>query len=130
MPEHSQDKEPPIAVPPLCQRHQRDVCVALGLGPKGPWQSAVVITNIAMFQVAARDQRVWERCPVVEGTDKRDAQGLTMVLAEIGCLGCWLPRELRGLLRFAQLHGLSEVARCTRDPERMLALTSYLKPPE
>jgi hypothetical protein len=74
-------------VPPLCARHQRVVVQRLKLPPDSWWQLALAATTLTCFRAATFDPRFQKR---TEG----DPAGMSIVLAEIGCLGCWQPRAI------------------------------------
>lgn len=50
----------------------------------GPWRAAVVFINAELAKRAMADDRVTARTG-------GDINAMTLVLAEIGCLGCWDP---------------------------------------
>ena len=105
-------------LPSFCQKCQHRVVNEAGYGPLHPWRAALVVVQIALFQVAAGHPTVQGRCgPAEDGT--RDAQDLTVVLAEIGCLGCFLPRALTATIVELRDKGMDHLARETQDAARM-----------
>jgi hypothetical protein len=76
-----------LHIPPLCDRHQRVVVQRLKLAPDSWWQMALAAATMACFRAATFDPRFIKR---TEG----ETAAMSIVLAEIGCLGCWQPRAI------------------------------------
>jgi hypothetical protein len=74
-------------LPQLCAKHQRAVVQRLKLAPDSWWQGALMATQLACFRATSLDPRFIKR---TEG----DIAAMSIVLAEIGCLGCWQPRAI------------------------------------
>lgn len=107
-------------IPTLCERHRAELVHGLAIPESGPWQTAIIVASILLFQASTADDRVWQRCTLLENGD-RDANDLSLVLAEIGCLACFKPESFGQLLGIMQKHGITyaaELSRGTRvDPE-------------
>lgn len=93
-------------IPELCQQHRRDLVVRLDIPETGPWLATMVTGQILLFQTAARSDVIWQRCSKVAGTDQRDANDLSLVLAEIGCLACYRPDWFDMVIRLIDTEGL------------------------
>lgn len=74
-------------IPPLCNKHQRAIVQRLKLPPDSWWQGAIMAAQLACFRATSFDPRFQKR---TEG----DAHAMSIMLAEIGCLGCWQPRAI------------------------------------
>ena len=104
-----------IFLPPFCDPHAAEVVRVAGVPESGPWRATLVVAQIAMFQALAADPRIQVRCgPTPVGAD---VNNLTLVLAEIGCPGCWNADALHRVAIKLRDQGLSAVAQMTRsDP--------------
>lgn len=69
-----------ILVPDMCKKHQGLMLVQVGIGPDGPWRSAIIAVQIALFQGATSRQ----------GTHAKIDGDITRI-AELGCLACFVP---------------------------------------
>lgn len=74
--------------PPLCEGCKTTVVEQLDLGPDGPWQAVVLAATTAVTFAAMASPTVRKR--LGEGT----ATDVSIVLNELGCLGCWQPEAL------------------------------------
>lgn len=100
-------------LPSFCYRCLYEIVHGAGLTEGDPWRAAVVVVQLGLFQAASRDRRVWDRCtPTEDG--KKDAADLSLVLAEIGCLGCFKPKTRKWLTDRIASEGLSAVAQSVR----------------
>jgi hypothetical protein len=114
------------AVPPLCAQHTSVLIHrVLMLKPEDPWQSALVICNILLFQAAMADQRVHDR---TEG----DMANMSLVLAELGPLCCALRTgildRIFGVMRKGLTHAALVTQRKVADPDfDMTTMSSTLR---
>jgi hypothetical protein len=109
----------PIQVPPICQKHFRDMIVEkLKIPPSGPWQVAAVTANLLLFQAATADDRIWKQA---EGKQ----ENLSDILGRIGCLACWSEDSYDRMI-LVQKKGLSHAAQVAQgkaiDPDWKLDL--------
>ena len=102
------DEQPMVGVPDLCEPCQRTVVEFSGWTEDDPWMAGLIVVNVALFQACTRDRRVWERA----GGGK--LEDLTIVLAEIGCLGCFKPNTLRAIGEAFAAEGFGPVAQRIR----------------
>lgn len=116
---------PQVYLPQLCNACQCVVVDRLKLSPLDPWVSAIIIVNLATFQAALNEPRVWQRCGEAE-SGGRKTEDLSLVLAEIGCLGCFLGDKFQKIVAHAVEHGLSDLAKITQDGDRMKAFVEAL----
>lgn len=96
-------------LPSFCYPCQYGIVHGIGFTPADPWQSAIIVVQLGLFQAASRDERVWARCSPTEDGE-RDVSDLSLVLAEIGCLGCFKPKTRNALIEAIGREGLSAVA--------------------
>jgi len=108
-----------IHVPRICEKHLSDVNEA-GNWSEKQRQKIQILLGLLLFQAAAGNTIVWERCGKIDqaGT-MRDADDLSLVLAEIGCLGCFLPNAFVDALDIVLETGTIGV-RTILDDEEML----------
>jgi hypothetical protein len=78
--ESGQATRPTITVPDMCQRHQRLLLDQIGIGPDGPWRSAIVASQVTLFQGATAHP----------STSARLGGDITRI-GELGCLACDRP---------------------------------------
>lgn len=99
-----------IVLPALCELDQSLIVHGARFKAEDPWQALLVTANLALFQAASAGQRVWS---MVRRTEDglADAADLSRVLAELGCLGCLLPKTREALTEEILLFGLSQVAK-------------------
>lgn len=71
---------PRIVVPDMCRTHQRLFLEQVGIGPDGPWRSAIVAAQIALFQGTTAHPDTYARIG-----------GDVLRIQELGCLGCFRP---------------------------------------
>ncbi len=69
-----------IFIPDMCALHRRLLLAQVGIGRDGPWRSAVIAAQIALFQGTTAHPQTPER---VGGDLSR--------LREVGCLACFRP---------------------------------------
>jgi hypothetical protein len=99
--------QPQIVVPQFCRFHQHELIVReLRIPESGPWMSSTVIAQILMFQAAAASERVAKRT-------ENDANALSLVLNELGCLACAFPRAWRRAIR-VMLKGFHHAAQVSK----------------
>ena len=101
-------------VPQLCPTCTSRVVHGTGFKPEDAWRALVVVVNIGLWQASSADHRVWERCGKAEGSEKADTAALSLVLAEVGCLGCFKPKTRDGLIQHVVNHGLDDLARIVK----------------
>lgn len=85
------DVNPQIAVPNMCQKHQRLLVEQVGVGPAGPWRSLIIMAQIALFQGATADPSMHDR---IGGDITR--------ITEIGCLACFKPDRFGEIVEVAK----------------------------
>lgn len=112
-------------LPQFCDHCQASIVHGAGFGQSDPWRAAIVVVNVAMFQVAAGRPQIHARCAQTE--QGADANDLSLVLVEIGCLGCYLPKALAATIDELRERGLSWLAQETKDADRMEARVTRLK---
>lgn len=105
--------QPMTVLPAFCYPCQYGIVHGAGFKESDPWQALVVVVQLGVFQAATADERVWQRCSPTEGGD-RDVADLSLVLAEIGCLGCFKPKTRDALIERVRTEGLSAVAQAVR----------------
>lgn len=94
------DGEVAIA-PPLCEGCKALIVEQLDLGPDGPWQVVVLGATSAVTFAAMASPVVLKRVGAATPTD------ISIVLNELGCLGCWQPEALgAGLSVIVEAGGL------------------------
>ena len=71
---------PTIVVPDMCQKHQWLLLQQVGIGPEGPWRSAVIAAQIVLFQGTTAHQDTFAKIG-----------GDVLRIAELGCLACYRP---------------------------------------
>lgn len=72
-----------ISVPPLCDPHQSNLIRwRLRMTESDPWQMAVLTCSMLVWRRAINTPTVWKRAG-------GEADALSVVLAEIGCLACY-----------------------------------------
>jgi hypothetical protein len=103
----------PVVLPDLCPTCLYEIVHGAGLSPSDPWRAATVVVSMGLFQAASSDSRVWGRCSDEAG-GKKDASDLSLVLAEIGCLGCFKPKTRKHLTQAIVDDGLSALAQRVR----------------
>jgi hypothetical protein len=103
-----------IHVPALCQKHNSAVVSRLRIPESGPWQAAIAINQVFLFQAATENPIVWQRCGQTD--EGRETKDLSLVLAEIGCLACFLPEKFERVIGLIKRKGLNEAARISRIP--------------
>lgn len=84
-----------INVPQLCDKHAALFLRQVGIGPQGPWRSALVAANIALFQGASTLPATYER---LEGDITR--------VSELGCLACYRPDIFGEVVQAFQTDGI------------------------
>lgn len=71
---------PQIQVPQMCQKHQRLFLDQIGIGPSGPWRSAIISAQITLFQGTTAHPSTYEKIG-----------GDILRIGELGCLACERP---------------------------------------
>jgi hypothetical protein len=80
---------PLVRMPDLCYRHQYDlVRRRLHLEETDPWRAAIIEAQMLLLQAALVH-------PSVQARSEGNPLNLSIVLAEIGCLACFLPQDYR-----------------------------------
>lgn len=105
--------ETAVCVPALCMSHQRMTVDRLHIPESGPWQAAIVIVNVLLFGRAIADDRVVRRI----GTNLKGvefASTASLVLAEIGCLGCFDRDATDRAINLIKARGLQHAAEVAR----------------
>ena len=70
----------PIMMPDMCQKHQYLLVHQAGYKRTDPWQALIIMSNIALFQAATTDDRLYKKM----GGDVRK-------ITTLGCLACQKP---------------------------------------
>jgi hypothetical protein len=91
-------ERPQITVPDMCQRHQRLLLDQIGIGPEGPWRSAIVSAQVTLFQGATAHPNTYSRI----GRD-------VTRIGELGCLACDRPDVFGEIVQAWQLGGMASV---------------------
>jgi hypothetical protein len=92
------DKQPMIIPAEMCKKHRQLLVHQAGYSPKDPWQSLIIVSQIALFQAAAADERTHE----IIGDD------ITRI-GELGCLACYKPDAFGELVEIAKSHDLGRL---------------------
>lgn len=71
---------PTIEVPNMCQKHQGLLLRQIGIGPNGPWRSAIIVAQITLFQGTTAHPDTYGK---IGGDISR--------IGELGCLACERP---------------------------------------
>lgn len=87
-----------IAVPSMCQKHQRLLLGQIGVGPDGPWRAHIVVAQIALFQGTTAHPDTYHR---IGGDVQR--------IAELGCLACFRPDTFGAIVQAFQDGGMAAV---------------------
>lgn len=74
-------KNPLVVLPELCFRCQRRIVKRCHLNPWDPWRAHIVVAQLLLFTWVASEDGIHTRS---EG----DSNNLSLILAELGCLGC------------------------------------------
>lgn len=85
-----------IIVPDMCQLHQRLLLDQVQIGPKGPWRSAIIAAQIALFQGATAHP----------DTHERIGRDITRI-GELGCLACYRPDTFGQVVEAFQRDGIA-----------------------
>jgi hypothetical protein len=97
--------KPTTMLPLMCEKHRRDLLVnRLKLGPTSSWLAHELTAQILLFQWLAGDKRIWARA-------NGNAENLSLVLAEIGCMACWDRAAYGRVYRLLQKVGLTIAAK-------------------
>lgn len=91
-------EQPQIVVPDMCQKHQRLLLDQIGIGPDGPWRSALICVQITLFQGATAHPSTYTRL----GGDVRR-------IGELGCLACDRPDVFGEAVQAFQSGGIGAV---------------------
>lgn len=102
-----------IVVPQMCEQHQAALVAKLRFTPTDPWQMAIMVAQIMLFQNASNKEWVWQRCSLLPD-GKRDGKDLSLVLAEIGCLACLDTDAFRRLSNIMLKRGVRYAAQLSR----------------
>ena len=102
--------ENPVELPELCNACTTKIVVLANIAPTGPWEEAIGIVALGLFRFAMATDTVRQRA---EG----DIENVDLILAEIGCLGCWLPHERNWLAEQIHQQGLEPVLKKVQDGE-------------
>lgn len=99
-----------ITAPIFCYECQYTIVHGCGFEETDPWRSLVIVSTLALFQATVQDPRIVQRC-----AGDRDPHTLSLVLAEIGCLGCFKPKTRDAVIADVRQHGLDAFAKRTRE---------------
>lgn len=86
---------PQIQVPQMCQKHQRLFLDQIGIGPDGPWRSAIISAQITLFQGTTAHPTTYEK---IGGDITR--------ISELGCLACERPDVFGAIVQAWQQGGM------------------------
>lgn len=87
-----------ITVPDMCQKHQWLLVRQAGIGPEGPWRSAIIACQIALFQGTTAHPDTFAKI----GDD-------VTRIAELGCLACYRPDTFGQVVAAWQAGGMGAV---------------------
>ena len=90
----------PVNVAPLCQPCITKLVRGAHYREQDPWQALSIVAQIALFQASTADPKTYERI------DSDPAR-----FAELGCLGCYKPRELEIIIEVAKTRDLGAIKR-------------------
>lgn len=76
----AQSEGPRVALKPLCNTHQALLVRQCQYGPQDPWMALLIATQIALFQGASCDPKVYA-----------ELNGQVERMPELGCLACCKP---------------------------------------
>jgi len=97
-----------IRVPQLCSRCLHElVVVELEIKESSPWKAAIVVANILLFQQASNEPSIWRRA-------EQQVENLSLILAEIGCLGCAFDRKPWERVVRIMKRGISHASKVSR----------------
>ena len=83
-----------VMLPELCPTHRVLLVKQTGYGPSDPWQALELMTQVALFQAATCDSRVYE-----------EAQGEIKNFSRLGCLACRKPDAFGSIVDVMQRTG-------------------------
>lgn len=96
-------EQPQVVIPQMCERHRYDFLARrMKLGPDDLRLAIEVTVQLLLFRIVAADSRILARS---EG----DANNLSLVLGELGCMACFDPKAYRLAYRCCQ-KGLEHAA--------------------
>jgi hypothetical protein len=105
--------ESAIVIPDMCNLHQSTIVHGLRLRQRDPWKVAIVIANMMLFQAASAGDVIWKRAANADGSEP-SPKDVSLVLAEIGCLGCLDNRNFQRVFTILRKYGLSDAAKISR----------------
>ena len=91
-------ERPTIIVPDMCRKHQWLLLQQVGIGPEGPWRSAVIAAQITLFQGTTAHAATY----AVIGDDVQR-------IGELGCLACYRPDVFGQVVDAFTTGGMAEV---------------------
>lgn len=98
-----------MMLPAFCPSCLSLIVHGCGFTDEDPWQALGVVVQLGLFQATSRDARFWQRAG-----GQNDPKTISLVLAEIGCLGCFKPKTRDALIRSVNADGFDAVARRVR----------------
>jgi hypothetical protein len=92
------DDQPRITVPNMCHKHQRLLVTQLGIGPRGPWRSHIIVAQLVLLQATTAHADTYDR--IGENLER---------IGELGCLACFRPDAFGEIVDAFQSGGLAAV---------------------
>jgi hypothetical protein len=88
----------PLRLPEMCGTHQSLLVQQTGYGPNDTWQALIMISQIALFQGASVDPKVYAECG-----------GEITNFEKLGCLACRKPDLFGEIVEVAKTKNLGKV---------------------
>lgn len=104
------DLEAATHMPNFCYPCLYLVVHGCGYTQEDPWRALVVVVQIGLFQALTRDTRFWQRV----GSKTPDPKTMSLVLAELGCMGCLKPKTRDYLIALVKKEGLTALSKMTK----------------
>jgi predicted TIM-barrel fold metal-dependent hydrolase len=96
-------EKPQVVIPQMCERHRYDFLARrMKIGPDDPRLAIEVTVQLLLFRIVAADPRIVARAA-------GEADNLSLVLGELGCMACWDQKAYRLAYRCCQ-KGLEHAA--------------------
>lgn len=87
-----------ITLPEMCKTHESLLVHQAGYKPSDPWRALLVISQVALFQGASCDPKVYA-----------EVGGDVMQFKRLGCLACRKPDLFGELVEAAKTHELGDI---------------------
>lgn len=99
-----QGPNPTVVLPELCFHCQRRIVKHCHLHPWDPWRAHIVVARLLLFSWVSSEDGIAARA-------EHEARNLTLILAELGCLGCARRHLFRDSILPLLAKGLSHAAK-------------------